>query len=213
MQPNRVTGLTLILGALAMFGGIAAHPHHGHAEAGGERQHIIVAVIVIGSFVILGVGLSRLLRMCASRFDRDLALVVLTLAGACGTLAAVNGHVVVPRFIEGVGTDEKANPAIANVVVAHDLILSSALAQVMIAAWAISALSLSISMLRSGIVGNVIGLGGVLLGLLLLSLLVTGRFSITLHDVGLVVLASGIWLIAIGSSLFCQQADFIPEGK
>lgn len=195
-----------------MFVGIAAHPHGGHSESGGERQHLVIAVIVIGSFVILGVGLLRLLRMCASRLDRDLALVVLTLAGTCGSLAAVNGHIVVPRFIAGVGTDGKANQAIVNAIVTHNLVLSSALAQAMLAAWAISALSLSISMLQSGIVGKVIGLGGVMLGLLLLSLLVTGRFSITLHDVGIVVLASGVWLIAIGSSFFINKS-IAPPGS
>lgn len=215
MRPHQATGLILILGALTMIGGIAAHPHHGHAESGGDgqQQHTVVTFIVISSFIILGVGLLRLLRLCASQLPRDLALVVLTLSGSCGSFAAVTGHVVVPRFVEGVGTEGNASQIMVSLFVAHDSMFSTALAQVMFATWAVGAVSLSISMLQSGIVGKGIGLGGVLLGLLLFSFLVTGRFSITLHDVGLVVLASGIWLIAIGASLFANKSIALVEGK
>ena len=82
-----------------------------------------------------------------------------------------------------------------------------ALTQTSFAAWAIGVLGLSISMLHSSPGWKVVGAGGIALGLCILLALTLGRLQISLHGIGLVVLGSGIWLIAIGSGL-CANRSF-----
>lgn len=209
MQSHQVTGLALIVGALAMIVAIAAHLHLGRVESAGDMAwpNIVVIAIVLASFGLLSVGFLRLLRSTAPQAWNDVAVVVLALAGACGSLAALTGHLVIPRLVESVSAAGKSDQAIVNVVVANDLILSVALMQTSFAAWAIGVLCLSISMLRSSSGWKVVGACGIALGLFILLALLLGRLQIALHDVALVVLGSGIWLIAIGSGL-CANKPF-----
>jgi hypothetical protein len=105
---------------------------------------------------------------------------------------------------------DEANEAehiIVDLLLSHDAALIATVAQTMFATWAIGVLCLSISMLRSGLIWKVIGLYGIAMGLFLLVTLALGRLDIHLHDIGLAVLASGIWLIAIGSAL-CANKSF-----
>jgi hypothetical protein len=209
MQSHQVTGLVLIVGALATVVGIAAHPHHGPAAHGGlgQGQHLVVAVIVVGSFVITGVGLLRLLRSGPPQLSSDVAFIVLALAGACGSLAAISGHVVIPRFIEYKNAAQQQDQAIVDAIITHDSIRNATLTQTMFAAWAIAVLCLSISMLYSSLVWKIFGACGIALGLFLLLALALGRLQINMHHVGLVVFASAIWIIAIGSAL-CANKSF-----
>ncbi len=204
MQSHQVTGLVLIVGALAMLSGIFAH-HHGPHGGLTEGQHLVVAIIVVSSFVITGVGLMRLLRSSPPNLTNDFACIVLALAGICGSLAAVTGHVGVPRFMHLQDETNEAEHTIVDLLIAHDAALVATIAQTMFATWAIGVLCLSISMLRSGLIWKIVGSCGIALGLFLLATLALGWLDMHLHDIGLAVLASGIWLIAIGSTLCANK--------
>ena len=208
MQSQRVTGLALVVGALAMIVAIAIHPRHGPVDSGGDlaARNLVVVVIVLASFGMLGVGFLRLLRSTAPQPWNDVAGVVLALAGVCGSLAGITGHLVVPRLIAQVNAADRWEKAMVDVVIANDLVLSGALAQTSFAAWAISVLCLSISMLHSSSGWKVVGACGITLGFCILLALVLGRLQISLHNVGLVVLGSGIWLIAIGLGLSANKS-------
>ena len=209
MQSHKVTGLALIVGALAMIVAIAVHPHHGPVASDGNMAwlNLVVIVIVLISFGMLGVGFLRLLRLTAPQPWNDVAFVALALTGVCGSLAGLIGHLVIPRLVEQVNAADKADQAIVNVVVANDLILCKSLTQTSFAAWAIGVVCVSISMLHSSSGRKVVGECGIALGLCILLALALGRLQISFHDVGLVVLGSGIWLIAIGSGL-CANKSF-----
>lgn len=196
-----------------MFVGIAAHPHHGpNVPVGGtQEQHTAVALIVVGSFVTTGVGLLRLLGTSPRQILGEFAVVVLALAGTCGSLAAVTGHVIVPRFVQRTGNEIDAT--IVQAVVTRDVILSSTLTQVMFGAWAIGVLSLSVWMMQSRLIGRMIGWYGIALGVILSLALVLGQVPITLHSVGLVVLVSGTWLITTGSALCVIRQVESPRGS
>ena len=208
VQSQRVTGLALVAGALAMIVAIAVHPHHGPVDSGGDMavRNLIVVVIVLASFGMLGVGFLRLLRSTAPLPWNDLAGVVLALAGVCGSLAGITGHLVVPRLIAQVNAADGSEKAMVDVVIANDLVLSRALAQTSFAAWAIGAMFLSISMLHSSSGWKIVGACGIALGFFILLALGFGRLQISLHNVGLVVLGSGIWLITIGLGLSANKS-------
>ena len=208
MQSQKVTGLALVVGALAMIVAIAIHPHHGPVDSGGDMaaRNLIVVVTVLASFGTLGVGFLRLLRSTAPQPWNDVAAAMLALAGVCGSLAGITGHLVVPRLIAQVSAADEAEKAMVDVVIANDLTLSGALAQTSFAAWAISVVCLSISMLRSSLGWKVVGGCGIALGFFILLALGIGRLQISLHNVGLVVLGSGIWLIAIGLGLSANKS-------
>jgi len=205
MQSHQATGLVLILGALAMLSGIFAH-HHGPHGGLTQGQHLVVAVIVVSSFVITGVGLLRLLRSSPPHLTNDFAAIVLALTGVCGPLAAVTGHVGLPRFMHLQDEANEAEHAVVDLLISHDAALVATITQTMFATWAIGVLCLSISMLRSGLVWKIIGACGIALGLVFLVALALGKLNMHLHDIGLAVLASGIWLIAIGSALCANKS-------
>ena len=205
MQSHQVTGLVLIVGVLAMLSGIFAH-HHGPHGGLTQGQHLVVAIIVVGSFVITGVGLMRLLRSSPPQLSTDFASILFALAGICGSLAALTGHVGVPRFRHLQDEVNEAEHAIVDLLISHDAALVATITQTMFATWAIGVLCLSISMLRSGLVWKIIGSCGIALGLVFLVALTLGRLQMHLHDIGLAVLASGIWLIAIGSALCANKS-------
>jgi hypothetical protein len=206
MQSRRVTGVILIAGVLAMIVGVAAHLHHGPVGSSADAawQNLIVAVIVVGSYGTLGVGFVRLLRSITPQLWNDVAGVALVFAGICGTLAAVAGHVVVPRVLERM-QGGGAMHAYANPIVVNGMIFSSSLAQTSIAAWAIGVLCLSIGIFHGHTGWKVVGASGVVLGFGILTALALGRLEVTLHNVGLVVLTSGIWVCAIGVGLAANK--------
>lgn len=211
MQSQKVTGLALIVGTLSMIVGIAIHPHHGPVAGDSAGQNnafanTVVIVIVLGSFGLLGVGFLRLLRSTAPHPWNDVACIALAIAGICGSLAGIIGHLVVPRLVEHVNAADQSDQAIVNVVVANDMILSASLVQTSFAAWAIGVVCLSISMLHSSTGWKIVGACGVALGLGIVLALVFGRLQISLHNIGLVVLASGIWVIAIGAGLSANKS-------
>jgi hypothetical protein len=216
MQSRQVTGVVLIAGIAAMIVGIAAHPHHGPVESSSDAEwrNLVVAVIVLTSYGALGVGFLRLLRSMTPRPWNDAAGVALAFAGVCGAGAAVVGHVVVPRFLERAGSDDLMQ-AQANLVVTNDMILSFTLAQASLVAWAIGVLFLSIALFHDRSGWKVVGASGVVLGLLILMALALGRLELSLHNVGLVVVASGIWVCAIGAALCANKslAGLVPVGE
>ncbi len=216
MQSRQVTGVVLIAGVVAMIVGIAAHPHHGPVESSSDAEwrNLVVAVIVVGSYGALGVGFLRLLRSMTPRPWNDFAYVALAFAGVCGAGAAVVGHVVVPCFLERAGGDG-AMQAQAKLVVANDMILSFTLAQASLVAWAIGVLFLSIALFHGRSGWKVVGAGGVVLGLSILMALALGRLELSLHNVGLVVVGSGIWVGAIGGGLCVNKslAGLVRDGE
>jgi hypothetical protein len=207
MQSRRVTGVILIAGVLAMIVGVAAHPHHGPAGSNADAawQNLVVAVIVVCSYGMLGVGFVRLFRSMTPQLWNDVAGVALAFAGVCGAVAAIAGHVVVPRVLEQVQGDAAIH-AHANPIVVNDMIFSSTLAQTSFAAWAIGVLCLSIGICHGSTGWKFVGAGGGVLGLCILAALALGRLELTLHNVGLVVLGSGIWICAIGAGLAANKS-------
>lgn len=213
MQSQKVTGIALVLGALTMIAAIALHPHHGSAESaeGQAARNLIIAVVVLASYGILGVGFTGLLRLMAPQPWKDVAGVALTFAGVCGALAGITGHVAVPRLIAQVNAADETEKAVVRFVIASGSASSEALAQTSFAAWAIGAACLSIVMMHRSAGWRIVGAWGLALGFLILLALGWGRLQISLHNVGLVVLGSAIWLIAIGSRLAAPKS-FVEPG-
>lgn len=92
------------------------------------------------------------------------------------------------------------------------MIISVTLAQASCVAWAIGTVLLSVSMFQSGAGWKLVGASGVVLGLLILTALALGRLEFTLHNVGLVALASAIWVGAIAAGL-CRNQSFSSSGS
>lgn len=208
MESSRVTGAMLIAGVLSMILGVAAHPHHGPVGSSADQvwRNLVVAAIVVGSYGMLGVGFLRLLRSMSPRLWKDFAGVALAFAGICGALAAIAGHVVVPRVLQHMSrSDVLQSPA--EPIAVNEMIFSATLAQTSLVAWAIGALFLSADMFRLSWGWKILGACGVVLGLCLLAALAQGQLEITLHSVGLVTLASGIWIGAIGIGVCGYQAS------
>jgi hypothetical protein len=189
-----------------MIVGIAIHPHHGPIAGDSAGQNLVVIVIVLGSFGLLGVGFLRLLRSTAPQPWNDVACIALAIAGICGSLAGIIGHLVVPRLVQHVNAADQSDPAMVNVVVVNDMILSASLVQTSFAAWAVGVVCLSIWMLHSSTGWKIVGACGIALGLGIVLPLLLGRLQISLHNIGLVVLASGIWVIAIGTGLSANKS-------
>lgn len=211
MQSRKVTGLALIVGTLSMFVGIAVHPHHGPGAGDSPGQsnafaNTVVIVIVLSSFGLLGVGFLQLLRSTAPHPWNDVARIALVIAGICGSLAGIIGHLVVPRLVQHVNAADQSEQAIVNIVVANDMVLNASLVQTSFAAWAIGVVCLSISMLHSSTGWKIVGAYGIALGLGIVLALALGRLQISLHNLGLVVLASGIWVIALGAGLSANKS-------
>jgi len=183
-----------------MLAGIAAHPHHAPSEGNldARGKNLVVAFLVLTSLVFTGAGLIRLLRMLPQSLSRDFASIVLVLTAFCCSFAAIRGHVVIPSFVHVHETQDSTELAMADVVLHHEAALVNAFARTMFFAWATSLLFLSISAFRGGLLGKLTPICGIVLAVVLLLLLFAGGVGMNLHDVGIIVLASSIWLIAIG---------------
>ena len=208
MPHRKVTGWALIAGATALIFAVGIHPHQGSVGSGENTaaRNLSAVTVVLASFGVLGVGFSRLLRSFAAQPWKDVAVIALALAGICGSLAGVIGHLAVPRLVAQMNAAEEPAKAIVDVVIANDSAMSGALAQTSFAAWAVGAICLSISMLRDDAAGKVLGGWGIALGIFILLALGTGRLQVSLHNVGLLVLGSGVWLIAFGVRLLANAS-------
>jgi hypothetical protein len=213
MESRQVTGVVLIAGVLGMLAGITAHPHHGPVAPGDDVawQNLVVATIVVSSYGVLGVGFLRLLRSMTPQLWNDVAGVALAFAGICGALAAIAGHVVVPRLLEHSAAADTGQVQ-ASLIIKNEMILSVTLAQTSFIAWAIGMVLLSVAMFQGGVGWKIVGACGVALGLLIVTALALGRLEFTLHNIGLVALASAIWVVAIAVGM-CRNQSFSSVGS
>ena len=207
MQSHKVTGLALIVGALAMIVAIAVHPHHGPDESGGDmasakpcrhrhcpgqlwhaRRGILASLALDGAAAVE--------RCCLRRPGtcRSLRLIGWDHRPSRGSpphRAGERSGQIGPGDCQRCRRqrfDPQCGPG-------ADLVRSLGDRRV----------CLSISMLQSSSGWKIVGACGIALGLFILLALALGRLQMSLHNIGLVVLGSGIWLIAIGSGLCGKQ--------
>jgi hypothetical protein len=99
-----------------------------------------------------------------------------------------------------------------SLIIKNGMTISVTLAQTSFIAWAIGMVLLSVAMFQGRVGWKIVGACGVALGLLILTALALGRLEFTLHNIGLVALASAIWVGAIAAGL-CRNQSFSSVGS
>ena len=192
MKPDKLAGLTLIVGSLGCVVTMGIHPSGGSPEEIAREAHlnIVTHALAIISLGVLGFGFLRLTR--TKRPERPYAiasLVVFSIAMLSVVLGATVGSILGPAHVQRVMPIDLGEYLISRAV--------------FIAAISTVPLVWSLAMLRIGRSWTYLATAGILFGIVSLLGLCSGHLRTNVHDVGLVVLGFAIWTTVFGV-LLCR---------
>jgi hypothetical protein len=208
MRDERIYGTALILGTIALLGTGTLHPTGGNLLATAESfAHYAPINVLAHSLALAGVwlgcvgviGLSR--RLGTNRPDVTAALVAFGLASVAVSIAAVTDGLVSTRLAAAyVSTDIDADRKVLRGFMQYSYNIASSLSRYYVFAVAVALLLWSWAAWRTRFavvlpwIGAAVGVTGLVAQL-------TGHMKMNTHDVLLLAVGQGIWMIAAGVTL------------
>lgn len=205
MKPNRLAGAALIVSSIGLIVTMAIHPTGGGHEKIAREARLATGVhaFAIACVWLQACGFLGFTRMMRPKLAfADAGLVAFAIAAVCGMLAATVSGILSPVLHERAAAADPADHALWEVVFSYNFRLNSALTQVFIGAISVAVAIWSLAALRISRGWTYLGAAGIVIGVAALFTLFTGRIRNNVHDVGLFVLATSAWSIALGALLF-----------
>ncbi len=207
MTDDRLSGLALIAGTCGMIITMSLHPT-GHVKADQIepmiRMLIAVHVLALTCVPIQFLGTWGLSRRLASLDRLALAgLVAYTLALLAVMNAAVADGLVAPALFRQI-VSSAGSPAIDGwrMMSRYNFYVNQAYAQVFVAASSVAIVLWSASIWRNRDLVRGLGIYGLILALLTLFALVSGRLNLDTHGFGIVIYGQAGWFIVAGALLW-----------
>lgn len=213
MQENRIYGGALVTGAIAFLGTGALHPTGNQMLASAESfaRHAPInigahALALAGIWLTLVglIGFAR--RVGLQRPDVVAALVAYVLAAAMISLAAITDGLVTTRLAAAHVTMGEAERATSLAFMKFCYNLASSLSRYYVTAVAVALLLLSWAAWRTRF-DRALPCIGVLLATAGLIAQLTGHLRMNVHDVMLLAVGQGIWMIWAGMALWRNAED------
>jgi hypothetical protein len=204
MSDDRRGGIALIAGNMALIVTMAMHPTGRDLLVPEWLEHIArIAVIVhafaIASMPVLFLGaLALTRRLTAPDRIAMAALVVYGLALIAGMIAAVASGFIGPAIAREIVRAASPERDTWEALFRLDAVVNRAFAAVLVAGSSLAIATWSVAMLRQRALSRVVGVYGLVVGLAILVVALTGHLRLDVHGFGLVVLAQAVWFVMVG---------------
>ena len=212
MPYARSAALALVAGCLAGLATMVLHPT-GHdvvrnASAGASNAlNVAVHALALVAQPLLLAGTLAL--TLALRTRRDLAVggyVFYAVAAVAVMVAAVASGFIAPATVRGLGEADAARRAGMLGALGYTGLVNQAFATVHVLLAGVAFLLWSWAVLAGGELPRGLGVYGIVLGLLHVAGIASGRLRLDIHGFGLVVLGQGVWLVWAAAALWRRAA-------
>ena len=208
MRDDRIYGAALILGTVASLGTGMLHPTGGDLLRSPETfEHVARINVLAHALALAGVwltafgivGLAR--RLGTQRPDVTAAAVAYGLAAVTLVLAAITDGLVSTRLAERlIGTDVAAERDLYKTLMTFCYYVASSLSRFYVTALAIAILLWSWAAWRTRF-DRALPWVGAVIAIVALSAQLAGHMRMNIHDVILLVVGQGIWMVWAGVAL------------
>jgi hypothetical protein len=209
MSKDPVSGAMLIAGALLGVVVMALHPT-GHSLAEDFQRQAALGTIVhgvaIASIPVVFLGLLGLWRRLGGTRLATAGLVAYGWAGVAVLSAAVmSGFVSTTMIGRSMRADDEAAKTLFHALADLSFQMNQGYAKVFFVASCVSLLLFSAAILATRRLAAAAGSAGLVIGAMLLVLFGVGHLTMDVHGFGALMVAQGLWLVAVGG-LLCRDA-------
>ncbi len=207
MSRDTVSGLLLVAGGLAVVVVMGLHPTaHGlmNEETFARTAHLnmLVHALAIAAVPVLFLGLLGVSRRLGPSDLAVAALVAFGFGGVAVTNAALASGFIFPGVVQRIVATEGSD--IPHAFLTYTGLWNQAFAKVQVVAWSIGTVLLSAAILKHRArlaFAGATGSAGVVLGIVVLLLFLSGHFHLDLHGARIIYVAQAAWLIWLGIGL------------
>jgi hypothetical protein len=199
MKQDKLSGIALIVGSLAMIITMAFHPTGRDLFAGHITLNVVVHSLALASVPVLVFGFLGLSQSLG--FDNptvSFGFVAYSFGSVAAMCAAVINGLVAPSLVrEYLSSDESEKQNLLSLF-HYGGLLNSAFAKVLIVATSVAILFWSIALIKKSLLANVAAVIGIIFGLLGIVGILSGHLRINVHSFGLFIFGQAAWTVLIG---------------
>jgi len=206
MDDDKNAGWMLIGGTLISFVTMAMHPNahlmlddFARYAPRNVIAHAIALVAVPLTLVGYGAVARRLLPY-AGAWAR-LGHACLAVAQGAVSMAAVASGLIATTMVSRILASTGAEQDLARALLGYTGAINQAFAAVFVVGWSVAMVVWSAAIIRGAALPRWLGGYGLVVGGVLLAVTALGRLRLDVHHFGLIVLAQGVWTLAVGAQL------------
>ena len=208
MKDYRLSGIALILGAIASVVTMVFHPTHFSAIASAEAiTHQVRVLLAVHALALLSVpavlfgfvGLTRCIGW--ERPGSLFAFIAYCLSAVAIMFAGIADGLINAALIQKMLTADEAARGPLRAALEYNFQLNQACAKVFVFGTSVAIISWSIAIVRIGAFKRAIGVTGFFVGVAELAGLLSGRVHLDAHGFGLIIFLQAIWMVAVGVSM------------
>jgi hypothetical protein len=215
MTDNRKSGIAFIAGSIGGIVTMAIHPTASGVltPAQFERLAVVSAIahsLAMVSFLVLVLGAFGLTRRLAAP-DRLAfsGLVVYVFAAVAVLIATAVSGFIVPNIMRHMIRDVPTTAQQWHIVIDSIFQINQAFSRIFTVAASVAVALWSASALRNGGPGRGIAIYGCIIAPLLILAICSGRLTLNVHGMAIVVFAQAIWFVGVGIQLSGDNS--LPE--
>ncbi|MCC7003414.1 MAG: hypothetical protein IT357_14750 [Gemmatimonadaceae bacterium] len=206
MDDEKNAGWMLIVGTLISFITMAMHPNahlmlDDFARFGPRNVFAHGIALVAVPLTLVGYGaVARRLLPYAGAWAR-LGHACLAVAQGAVSMAAVASGLIATTMVSRIRASTGAEQDLARALLGYTGAINQAFATVFVVGWSVAMIVWSVAIVRSAALPRWLGWYGLMVGGVLLAVTAIGRLRLDVHHFGLIVLAQGVWTLAVGAQL------------
>ena len=217
MRDNRLGGLALVIAAVASVITMAVHPS-GHHGVMSRREMEILGWLTRGvhGFAIASLPIAFLGALGLTRYlqaSNRIAVSALVIYGfglaAIMAAAAMSGFVAPTVMSQLVAGDRMTD--VRRLFLDYTFALNQAFASVFVVAGCAAVFLWSVAIWRSGLLWRGLAIYGLVLGLGIILIFLSGHLSLDVHGFGIVAFTQSIWFVLAGLGLYGSNQERHPS--
>ncbi len=206
MNQNRTAGIALIAGSLGGLLTMILHPtgsdvvNNAATGAANTLNASVHLLAIISQPLVLSGALGLTVNLKDRRDFAFAGFVFFALASFAVIIAAAASGLVASSVVAGLAKATDAQRAAAMGALGYTSVLNQAFAKVYVALGGVALILWSLAMIKGREMGRALGVYGMVVGLLMVSIAIGGWVVLDIHGFGAVVIAVGAWFVwaAIG---------------
>ena len=199
MKQDKIRGIALIVGSLAMIVTMAFHPTGHDIMAGKMMLNKVVHSMAIATIPILIFGFLGFSQRAG--FDKStvqFAFITYTFGGFAVMCAAVINGLVAPSLFEDlISAGDEPTKNTLHLILDNNSLLNYAFAKVFVVATSTSMLCWSVAIFKKNRLSQITAIIGIIVGVFGIAGILSGHLRTDIHGFGLFILLQTVWVILI----------------
>ncbi len=211
MKQDKIRGIALIAGSLAIVIVMAFHPTGHDIITGQAMLNKIVHSLVIATIPILIFGfLGFSHRVGMDKSTVQFAFITYVLGSFAVMCAAVINGLVAPTLLEDMISTDDVTRQTLRLILDDNGLLNAAFSKVFVVATSTSIICWSIAIFKKNTLSKITAIIGIVIGVLGIAGILSGHLRMNIHGFGLLILAQAVWNVLIGV-LMIGSDKFLAE--